>query len=121
MTDTIKELELDIEQNRMRLGDTIGRLQGSLSPSNVFDDISRSVGPDFGDVLDAVVATIRRHPAPVLLMAVGAGWLVYKMVWGEAQPALAQGPHVSPASVGTLHEEIASDGAAQAAIQKPGR
>ena len=121
MTDTIKELEQDIEQSRTRLGDTIDRLQDSLSPSNVFDDISRSVGPDFGEVLDAVVATIKRHPAPVLLMAAGAGWLVYKMVRGEARPALAEGPHVRPASVGTLLEEIASDGAAQAAIQKPGR
>jgi|SRR5215203_704605 hypothetical protein len=93
MTDTIKELEQDIEQTRARLGDTIDRLQGSLSPSDVVDDLIGPGGPDFGDVLDPVVATIRHHPAPVLLMAVGVGWLVYKMVRGEAQPALRTEDH----------------------------
>src|SRR3982751_1690474 len=92
MTDTIKELEQDIAQTRARLGDTVDRLQGSLSPSDVFDDLIGPERPDFGDVLDPVVASIRRHPAPVLLMAVGVGWLVYKMVRGEAQPALRASP-----------------------------
>ena len=93
MTDTIKELEQDIEQTRARLGDTIDRLQGSLSPSDVVDDLIGPGGPDFGDVLDPVVATIRHHPAPVLLMAVGVGWLVYKMVRGEAKPVLRADDH----------------------------
>jgi hypothetical protein len=66
MTDTIRELEQDIEQTRTRLENTIDRLQGSLSPSDVVDDIIRSGRPDFGNVLDPVMATIRSHPAPVL-------------------------------------------------------
>ena len=93
MTDTIKELEQDIAQTRAQLADTMDRLQGSLSPSDVVDDLIGPGGPDFGDVLDPVVATIRHHPAPVLLMAVGVGWLVYKMVRGEAQPALRTEDH----------------------------
>ena len=51
------------------------------------EDITTLIGegrgssrPDFGNILDPVMATIRSHPAPVLLMAVGIGWLVYKMV-----------------------------------------
>jgi hypothetical protein len=93
MTDTIKELEQNIEQTRARLGDTIDRLQGSLSPSDVVDDLIGPGGPDFGDVLDPVVATIRHHPAPVLLMAVGIGWLVYKLVRQQAEPALHAEDH----------------------------
>src|SRR3954465_15373511 len=92
MTQAIEDLEQDIMQTRVRLGDTIDRLQGSLSPSDVVDDLIRSGRPDLGDVLDPVMAIIRRHPAPVLLMAVGVGWLVYKMVRGEAQPALRASP-----------------------------
>ena len=92
MTDTIKKLEQDIAQTRMRLGNTIDRLQDNLSPSDVVEHLigpGRGPGrPDFGDILDPVVATVRSHPAPVLFMAVGVGWLVYKMVRGEAEPAL---------------------------------
>lgn len=97
MTDTIKELEQDIAQTRMRLGNTIDRLQDNLSPSDVVEHLigpGRGPGrPDFGDILDPVVATVRSHPAPVLLMAVGVGWLVYKMVRGEAEPALRAEDH----------------------------
>ena len=93
MTDTIRELEQDIEQARTQLAVTMDRLQGSLSPSDVVDDLIGPGGPDFGNVLDPVMATIRSHPAPVLLMAVGIGWLVYKMVRGEAQPVLRGDDH----------------------------
>ena len=90
MTDTIKELEQDIAQTRTRLGDTVDRLQGSLSPSDVVDDLIGPGRPAFGDVLDPVVATIRHHPVPVLLMAVGIGWLVYKLVREQAEPKQAK-------------------------------
>ena len=93
MTDTIKEREQDIEQTRTQLADTIDRLQGSLSPSDVVDDLIGSESPASGDALGPVVATIRRHPAPVLLMAVGIGWLVYKMARGEANPVLRADDH----------------------------
>ena len=93
MTDTIRELEQDIEQTRTQLAVTMDRLQGSLSPSDVVDDLIGSGRPDLGNLLDPVLATIRRHPAPVLLMAVGIGWLVYKMVRGEAQPVLRGDDH----------------------------
>src|SRR5215207_3079255 len=93
MTKATEDLEQDIEQTRTQLAVTMDRLQGSLSPSDVFDDLIGPGRPDFGDVLDPVVATIRHHPVPVLLMAVGIGWLVYKMVRGEAQPALRAEDH----------------------------
>jgi hypothetical protein len=93
MTQAIEDLEQDIAHTRTRLGDTIDRLQGSLSPSDVVDDLVGSRRPDFGNGFDPVMATIRHHPAPVLLMAVGIGWLVYKMVRGETQPALHTEDH----------------------------
>jgi hypothetical protein len=93
MTQATKDLEQDIEQTRARLGDTIDRLQGSLSPSDVVDDLIGSRRPDFGNVFDPVVATIRRYPAPILLIAVGVGWLIYKIVRGEAEAALRAEDH----------------------------
>src|SRR5215207_6270385 len=93
MTKATEDLEQDITQTRARLDDTIDRLQGSLSPSDVVDDLVGPGSPAFGNVLDPVMATIRSHPAPVLLMAFGVGWLVYKMVRGEAQPALRGDDH----------------------------
>ena len=93
MTQGIVDLEQDIAQTRTRLGDTIDRLQGSLSPSDVVDDLVGSSRPDYGDILDPVMATIRNHPVPVLLMAVGIGWLVYNMVWEQAKPALRAEDH----------------------------
>src|SRR3954467_15780837 len=39
MTQATEDLEQDIAQTRTRLGDTIDRLQGSLSPSDVLDDL----------------------------------------------------------------------------------
>ncbi len=93
MTDTIRELEQDIEQTRTQLAVTMDRLQGSLSPSDVVDDLIGPGRPDFGNVLYPVMAAVRSHPAPVLLMAVGIGWLVYKMVRGEAQPVLRGDDH----------------------------
>jgi hypothetical protein len=93
MTQATEDLEQDIAHTRTRLGDTIDRLQGSLSPSDVVDDLVGSSRPDFGDILDPVMATIRHHPAPVLLMAVGIGWLVYKLVREQAEPALHAEDH----------------------------
>jgi hypothetical protein len=64
------------------------------------EDITTLIGkglgssrPDFGDILDPVRAAIRHHPVPVLLMAVGIGWLVYKMVREQAEPALRTEDH----------------------------
>jgi len=93
MTQATEDLEQDIAQTRTRLGDTIDRLQGSLPPSDVFDDLIGSGRPDFGNVFGPVVATIRHHPVPVLLIAVGIAWLVYKMVQGEGEPALHTEDH----------------------------
>jgi len=64
------------------------------------EDITMLIGeglgssrPDFGDILNPVRATIRTHPVSVLLMAVGVGWLVYKMVREQAKPALHAKDH----------------------------
>ena len=58
--------------------------------------ISEGLGssrPDFGNILDPVMATIRNHPVPVLLMAVGIGRRVFKMVWEQGEPALRAEDH----------------------------
>src|SRR4051794_32438831 len=64
MTQATEDLEQDIAQTRTRLGDTIDRLQGSLSPSDVFDDlIGRRVEDGRGGLGHA--ATLR-FPSPLI-------------------------------------------------------
>jgi len=80
MTDSIQELERDIEESRARLDETIDRIQGRLSVSGLVDDVVGSVrNTQFGTVVDEALEIVRRNPLPVLLIAAGVGWLIYRM------------------------------------------
>jgi len=81
MTDTIKDLEQDIEQTRARLDETIDQIQDRLSVSGIVDDLMGTVRTSdrFGSIYDHAAAVVRRNPVPVMLLAVGAGWLVYRL------------------------------------------
>src|SRR3954469_3003334 len=82
MTQATEDLEQDIAQTRTRLGDTIDRLQGSLSPSDVFDDlIGRRVEDGRGGLGHA--ATLR-FPSPLIKPDV--------RICRVAQPLLAFAP-----------------------------
>lgn len=87
----ISALESDIEASRARLDDTIDRIQDRLSVSGILDDmIGTTRRAPFGSVVDEALATVRRNPLPVLLVAAGLGWLVHRMAReAEARRALA--------------------------------
>jgi hypothetical protein len=80
MTQDLNELERDIEQSRARLDLTINRLQDKLSVSGVVDDVLGSMRANrYGDTYEAALAVLRRNPVPVMLVAAGVGWLIYRM------------------------------------------
>src|SRR3954467_4484502 len=81
MTDTIKDLEQDIEQARARLDETINQLQDRLSVSGIVDDLMGTVRASgrFGSTYHHAPARVRRNPLPVILLAGGAGWLFYRL------------------------------------------
>lgn len=82
MTQTIRELEQDIEESRARLDHTIDRLQDKLSASAIIDDvIGSTIGPirdkQIGAGFEVALAIIRRHPVALVLVAAGVGLLVH--------------------------------------------
>jgi len=79
MTQSIQELERDIEESRARLDVTIDRIQDRLSVSGIVDEVVGSVrATEFGSVVDTALSIIRRNPVPVLLVAAGVGWLLHR-------------------------------------------
>lgn len=74
MSESISDLEKDIEQSRARLDETIDRIQGRLNASSLVDEMLGSARqtPYSGFYDDALLA-VRRNPLPVLLIAAGVG------------------------------------------------
>jgi hypothetical protein len=81
MTQSISDIERDIEESRARLDLTIERLQGRLSVPAVMDDLVGSMRgrPGFDSVYDRALTVVRQNPIPVALVAVGIGWLIHRM------------------------------------------
>ncbi|MBZ6076533.1 DUF3618 domain-containing protein [Microvirga puerhi] len=80
MTQSIEELEREIEQSRAKLDLTIDQLQGRLSVSGVVDDMLGSArNGRYAPVFDHVLKTVRRNPVPVMLIAAGMGLLFYRL------------------------------------------
>ena len=79
MTQSIQEIERDIEQSRARLDVTIDRIQDRLSVSGIVDEVVGSVrATEFGHVMDTALGILRRNPIPGLLVAAGVGWLLHR-------------------------------------------
>jgi ElaB/YqjD/DUF883 family membrane-anchored ribosome-binding protein len=80
MTQSIPELEREIEASRARLDRTIDRIQDRLSVSGIVDEVVGSVRTrEFGAVIDHALSIVRRNPVPVILVAAGVGWLIHRM------------------------------------------
>lgn len=80
MTQSLQDLEREIEQSRAQLDQTIDRLQGKMTVSGVVDDmLGTARAGQFGPVFDRTLETIRRNPVPVMLIAAGLGLLAYRL------------------------------------------
>jgi hypothetical protein len=79
-TQSLQEMERDIERSRAQLDQTIDRLQDKMSVSGVVDDMLGTArnGP-YGPLYDKVLDTVRRNPVPVMLIAMGFGLLAFRL------------------------------------------
>ncbi|GEP08802.1 DUF3618 domain-containing protein [Methylobacterium gnaphalii] len=88
MSESLSDLEKDIEASRARLDQTIDRIQDRLSPVNLVDDMLGSARQtSLNGVYDDALAVVRRNPLPVLLIAAGVGMLMKKLAQGQRAPA----------------------------------
>ena len=79
MTQSINDIERDIEESRARLDLTIDRIQDKLSVSGIVDDVLGQVRrTPYAAAYDNALEVIRRNPVPVMLVAAGIGWLLYR-------------------------------------------
>lgn len=89
MTQSLQELERDIEQSRAKLDLTIDRLQDKMTVSGVVDDMLGTARTSrYAPLFDDVLSTLRRNPVPVMLMAAGLGLLIYRL--GQRPHAVRQ-------------------------------
>lgn len=78
MSDTLRNMERDIEETRARLDMTIERLQDRLTPASMLDEAVGYVRESqLRDVSDNLLVAIRQNPVAVALIAAGVGWLLY--------------------------------------------
>lgn len=77
---SLQELERDIERSRAQLDQTIDRLQNKMNVSGVVDDmLGTARNGQYGPLYDKVLDTVRRNPVPVMLIALGIGLLAYRL------------------------------------------
>jgi Protein of unknown function (DUF3618) len=95
-------LEREINQTRAQMNQTLGALERRLSPGQLVDEalgLFRGHGGDFAANLGD---SIKQNPLPVMLAALGIGWI---MLAPNRQPSLSNygaNPNYSPHSEGAL-------------------
>ena len=99
MTQTIDDLEQDIAETRARLDQTIDRIQDRLSVSGLMDDLmgTMQASDRFGVMFDHALAVVRRNPVPVILVALGVGWLIHRLGQDNVRVPAHRGPVLEPA------------------------
>ena len=73
----LEEIERDLSGTRARLDATVDALRRKLSPGEMVDRAISSAKETGGGAFGRnLVGTVRGHPVPVALIAVGLAWLM---------------------------------------------
>lgn len=79
-SDSVREIEADIEETRTRLYDTIERIQDKLTVAGIVDEVMGAAGvPRLQNGHDFVLGFTRRHPVPIMIAAAAVGFWFYRM------------------------------------------
>ena len=125
MSESLNDLEKDIEASRARLDQTIDRIQDRLSVPSIVDDMLGNVRrTPLSGAYDGALDAIRRNPVPVLLIAAGIGWLLHRT--GKDRQTLTKRPVIDPqrcaaGDAGRGREGLRSRPADPPALEGPGR
>lgn len=104
MTQSLQDLEKDIEQSRAKLDMTIDRLQDKMTVSGVVDDVLGTARSSrYGPLFDSTLETIRRNPVPVMLIMAGLGLLAYRL--GRSAPVARRRTRLVAADEDFISEE----------------
>ena len=92
MTQSLEELQREVERSRATLDLTLDRLEEKLTVSGVIDDLLGTArSGQFAPIFDHTLETIKRNPVPLLLVAAGLGLLLHRL-----RPKTAAAPARSP-------------------------
>lgn len=92
MSESLSDLEKDVEASRARLDRTIDRIQDRLSvPSLVDEMLGTARRTPMNGLYDGALDAVRRNPIPVMLIAAGIGMLLHRAS-GEAGRRPARRP-----------------------------
>lgn len=69
-------LEREIDQTRAQMDRTLGALERKLSPGQMLDEALGLVKEHGGEFVSNLNDSIKHNPMPVLLTAVGVGWMM---------------------------------------------
>ena len=70
------ELARDADVRRERIGDTLGQLEGKLSPDRLMDNAMGLFKDHGGDLADGLQRSVKNNPLPLLLTGVGIAWMM---------------------------------------------
>ena len=94
MTQTLEELQREVELSRAKLDLTIDKLEEKLTVSGVVDDLLGAARKGrYAPLFDHVTETLKRNPVPLLLVAAGVGLLLHRLR-PKAVGAPARSPRV---------------------------
>jgi hypothetical protein len=70
-------LEREIDQTRAEMDQTLGALEQKLSPGKLIDEALGLFREHGGDFASNLGNSIKQNPVPVMLAAVGIGWMIF--------------------------------------------
>lgn len=84
MTESLNELEREVEAARARLDGTIEAIQGRLTLSGIVDEVMGSLNKrQVSSGFDSAVSLAKRNPLPLMIVAAGVGWLIHRSMGGQ--------------------------------------
>ncbi len=111
MSESLNDLEKDIEASRARLDQTIDRIQDRLTVTGIVDDMLGNVRKTpLSGAYDGALDAVRRNPVPVLLIAAGIGWLLHRTGKDRTRASTARAiapkdvPPVMPAPAAKIYD-----------------
>jgi hypothetical protein len=69
-------LEREIDHTRAQMGETLGALERKLSPGQLVDEVFGMFRQHGGELAANLGNSIKQNPLPVLVTAIGLGWMV---------------------------------------------
>jgi hypothetical protein len=78
------EIEAEIESERSALSKTLDEIQDRLSFETISNDVIGRIRDNSGDLSRALTRSVKENPIPLVLTAIGIGWLIANQRGGSS-------------------------------------